>query len=202
MNRVTSRHFSIAIGMVVILLAISCSKEKPVSEAPPSASPQPSAAAPTAGGPTAGATTSVTPPSQTTAPGQIALGTASGSYIAKGETVELKYAYAARGKRFGNDSIIILLTDKPILPEAVVEEIASQTMLSAGTIRGLEYAIEKDGYWVRFHPSQYQESKGGQLKEFTVENEVVRGLDENDDLSNGKYSRSVRFAAEINKNAK
>ena len=38
------------------------------------------------------------------------------------------------------------------------------------------------------------------LKEFTVENDVVRGIDENDgDLSNGRYARSVKFVATMAK---
>jgi hypothetical protein len=32
-------------------------------------------------------------------------------------------------------------------------------MLLDGKIRGLEYAIMKDGYWVRYHPGQYQKAK-------------------------------------------
>ena len=132
------------------------------------------------------------------APGSLTAGQASGSYTAKGETVELKYAYAGRGIRFGSESTIILLTDKPIPPDAVAEEINSQKMLLDGKLRGLEYAIEKDGYWVRYHPGQYQESKGGQLKEFSIDGGVVRGADEDTgDLTNGRYSRSVKFIATI-----
>src|SRR5262249_52455011 len=92
--------------------------------------------------------------------GSLNVGEASGSFTAKGETVELKYAYAGRGRRFSEDSIIVLVTDKPIPAEAVAEEIESQTMFDAEKIRGLEYVFMKDGYWVRFHPSQYQESMG------------------------------------------
>jgi hypothetical protein len=127
-------------------------------------------------------------------------GEATGNYTANGETVVLKYAYAGRGQRFGEDSIIVLVTDLPIPPEAVAEEIKSQPMLLDKKIRGLEYVFSKDGYWVRFHPSQYQESKNGQLKEYSVTDEVVKGADEdNGDLTDGKYKRSVKFAATISK---
>jgi hypothetical protein len=127
-------------------------------------------------------------------------GEASGSYTANGETVVLKYAYAGRGQRFGEESIIVLITDLPIPPEAVAEEIKSQPMLLDKKIRGLEYVFSKDGYWVRFHPSQYQESKNGQLKEYSTENDVVKGADEdNGDLTDGKYKRSVKFAATISR---
>lgn len=133
-----------------------------------------------------------------TEPGALRAGEASGSYTAKGETVPLRFAYAGHAQRFGNDSIVVLVTDLPIPPEAVADEIKSQTMLLGEKIRGLEYAIDKDGYWVRFHPGQYQESKGRALKEFSVENDTVKGRDEDaGDLTNGKYSRSVRFAATV-----
>lgn len=138
--------------------------------------------------------------SSTIQPGELQPGQASGSYTAKGETVELKYAYAGRGQRFGNESTIVLLTDKPIPAEALAEEIKSQTMLSDEKIRGLEYVFDKDGYWVRYHPSQYQESKSRQLKDFNIDGDVVRGSDEDKgDLTDGRYSRSVRFVATISK---
>jgi hypothetical protein len=130
--------------------------------------------------------------------GTLQPGEASGSYTARGETVELKYAYAGRGKRFGNEATIVLITDKPIPPEAVAGEIESQTLLNEGKIRGLEYVVDKDGYWVRFHPSQYQESKSNQLLDFNVEGDVVRGSDEDKgELIDGKYTRSVKWVATI-----
>jgi hypothetical protein len=130
-------------------------------------------------------------------PGALSPGEASGSYTAKGETVTLKYAYAGRGERFGRESIIVLLTDKPIPPDALADEIKSQTMLLDEKIRGLEYVFSKDSYWVRYHPSQYQQSSSP-LKDYSVENDIVKGSDEDKgDLTDGKYSRSVKFVAKI-----
>ena len=130
-------------------------------------------------------------------PGALKPGEATGSYTAKGETVELRYAYAGRGERFGNESIIVLLTDKPIPPEALAEEIKSQTMFYDGKIRGLEYVFMKESFWVRFHPSQFQESSSP-LKDYSVENDIVKGSDEDKgNMTDGKYSRSVKFAATI-----
>ncbi|MFS8084325.1 MAG: hypothetical protein ACMG6H_01735 [Acidobacteriota bacterium] len=140
---------------------------------------------------------SSTSQSKSDAPGA---GEATGSYTANGETVALKYAYAGRGQRFGEDSIVVLVTDQPIPPEAVAEEIKSQTMLLDKKIRGLEYVFMKDSFWIRFHPSQYQESKSLKLKEYSVANDVVKVADEDTgDLTNGKYSRSVKFVAQISK---
>lgn len=132
--------------------------------------------------------------------GASSAGQATGSYTAGAETVDLKYAYAGRGQRFGEESVIVLVTDLPIPSDAVAEEIKSQTMLLDKKIRGLEYVFSKDGYWVRFHPGQYQESKSGALKDYSVENDVVKGTDEDaGDLTNGKYKRSVKFVAAISK---
>ncbi len=140
---------------------------------------------------------STPPPTQ---PGELQPGQASGTYTDRGEVVELKYAYAGRGVRFSNEALIILLTDKPIPAGALAEEIKSATLLEDGEIRGLEYVIEKDGMWVRHHPSQYQESGSNKLKEYKVENEIVRGVDEAESsLSDRKYARSVKFVAAIAK---
>jgi hypothetical protein len=138
---------------------------------------------------------STPPPVQ---PGELQPGQASGSYTAKGEVVELKYAYAGRAERFGSESLVILLTDRPIPPEALAEEIKSTPLLEGDRLRGLEYAIDEHGMWVRYHPSQYQESGSNKLKDYKVENDLVRGIDQNDGgLSDEKYARSVKFVAAI-----
>jgi len=132
--------------------------------------------------------------------GALKPGEASGTYTAKGETVTLKYAYAGRAQRFGEDSVVLLLTDKEIPADSLADELKNQTMLLDGKIRGLEYAFMKDGYWVRYHPGQYQESKGPRLKDYVVENDVVKGSDEDQgDFTDGKYARSVKFVAAISK---
>lgn len=131
-------------------------------------------------------------------PGELQPGQASGSYTARGEVVELKYSYAGRAERFGTDSLVVLVTDKPIPPEAVAEEIKSTPLLEGERIRGLEYVIDENSMWVRYHPSQYQESSSNKLKDYKVENGVVRAVDDNDgNLSDGKYARSVKFVATI-----
>ena len=133
-------------------------------------------------------------------PGELEPGQASGSYTAKGEKVELKYAYAGRAKRFGADSLVVLVTETPIPPDAVAAEISDTPMLEGEKIRGLEYVIDDTSMWVRFHPGQFQESSGNKLKEYKVENDVIRVVDENDgSLTDGKYSRSVKFVAAIRK---
>src|SRR6185295_3089863 len=139
-------------------------------------------------------------PAKQANPGELQPGQASGTYTAKGEVVELKYSYAGRAQRFGTDSLVVLVTDKPIPPEALAEEIKEATLLEGEKIRGLEYVFDDNGMWVRYHPSQYQESSSNKLKEYKVENGIVRGIDDNEgNLSDGKYARSVKFVAVIAK---
>jgi len=124
---------------------------------------------------------------QAQASGELQPGQASGTYTAKGETVELKYAYAGRAERFSEEAMVILLTDKPIPPEALAEELKDTTLLDGDKIRGLEYAIMKDGMWVCFHHSnQYQESGTMKIKDYKVENDVVRGT--NDDIVPAEFT--------------
>ena len=133
-----------------------------------------------------------------TQPGELQPGQASGSYTAKGVVVELKYAYAGHAKRFGEDSLVVLLTETPIAEDAVAEEIKSTTLLEGEKLRGLEYVLDEKSMWVRFHPGQYQESTSNKLKDYKTENGIVKGTDENDgSLTDGKYSRSVKFVAAI-----
>ena len=74
-------------------------------------------------------------------------------------------------------------------------------MLLDEKIKGLEYVfMDDESLWVRFHPGQYQESTHRNLKEYKVEGDVVRGVDENKgDLTNGRYARNVRFVAAVTK---
>ena len=185
-----TRQIALTLSIIIVATtACSSNKRSPASETNQSAqsedkrSPAPLAPTP--------------PPAQ---PGELQPGQASGTYTAKGEVVELKYAYAGRAVRFSTESLVILLTDKPIPPESITEEIKSPTLLESEKIRGLEYVIDDNGMWVRFHPSQYQESGSNKLKEYKVEGDIVRGIDENDGgLTSGKYSRSVKFVAAITK---
>lgn len=187
-----STALSLMAGLLALTLAASCSQGKQTGPEKQTGNVQPSNTS-TTKAPNA---ESPRPPTE----GAARTGEVSGSYTANGETVTLKYAYAGRAQRFGEESIVILLTDQPIPPEALAEEIKSQPMLLDKKIRGLEYAIAKDGYWVRYHPGQYQESKSGALKDYSVLNDVVKGTDEDDgDLTNGKYKRSVKFTAPLSK---
>jgi hypothetical protein len=92
--------------------------------------------------------------------------------------------------------LVILLTDQPIPADQLAEEIKSATLLEGQKLRGLEYVIDDNGMWVRFHPSQYQESSGNKLKNYRVEGDIVRGEDDGSGLSEN-YSRSVKFVAAI-----
>ena len=186
------RRSHLAILPTVALVFAGCSMKPATNEQTnaPAAQTQPSASQPQA----------ATTPASTTAAGELQPGQASGTYTAKGETVELKYAYASRGERFGDPSIIVLVTDQPIPADSVAAEIKDQPMLLDGKIRGLEYVFSEGGYWVRYHPGQAQTSKSGKTKEYAVENEVIKAADEDDgEAFEGRYKRSVRFVAPIAK---
>ena len=185
---------SLVLIVVICMSACSKAKEPSRSDSTPPATPQSQGTAQQQG-------TTTAPTSPTAANGSLQAGQANGTYTAKGEVVELKYAYAARGERFGNQAIIVLVTDKPIPAAALAEEMKDQPMLLNDEIKGLEYVfMDDESLWVRFHPGQYQESTRRNLKEYKVEGDVVSGVDENKgDLTNGRYARNVRFVAAVMK---
>jgi len=185
------RHLACALCFAATALLLACSsKEAPTNN---------TTNQPIQNAPAQSSATPETKPAATS--GELQPGQASGSYTNKGETVQLKYSYAGRAERFGTQSLVVLLTETPIPPEAVAEEIKSTPLLDGEKIRGLEYVIDENSMWVRFHPGQYQESGSNKLKDYKVENDVVRGFDDDaaGDLSNGKYKRSVKFVAAIAK---
>ena len=190
------RNLCASLLVIVVIGMSACSKAKEPSKSdstPPAATPQVQT--------TAQPQTTTAPTATTTASGSLQAGQANGTYTAKGEVVELKYAYAARGERFGNQAIIVLVTDKPIPAAAIAAEMKDQPMLLNDEIKGLEYVfMDDESLWVRFHPGQYQESTRRNLKEYKVEGDVVSGVDENKgDLTNGRYARNVRFVAAVMK---
>jgi hypothetical protein len=184
MNRLSAGIVCLAVA--ALITGCSLHKQSPTNESANRSAPT--------------ATKEATPPPAPAQAGDLQAGQASGSYTADGKVVELKYAYAGRAVRFGDDSLVVLLTEQPIPADAVAEEIKSTPLLEGEKIRGLEYVLDENSMWVRFHPSQYQESGSNKLKEFKVENGVVRGVDDNrGDLNDGKYARSVKFVATIAK---
>jgi hypothetical protein len=135
-------------------------------------------------------------------------GEASGTFTAAGEMVTVKYAYAQRGGRYGQNSIRVLVTDKPIAKETAVNEEEYQRKVSAGELRGLEYSIEEDSFRVMFLPGLVQMGDAEPLREFSIENESVRGRDEasgtiftatigGKEKLTGVYARSVSFVAPL-----
>ena len=188
----TNRVLACAFCLAVMAASGGCSMHKSVGENSNHTAPSTTTASP--------ATPTTTQAAPVVQAGELKPGEASGTFTAKGERVELKYAYAGRAVRFGTESLVILLTDKPIPSDALAEEIKSATLLEDEKLRGLEYVLDENSMWVRYHPGQYQESSSNKLKEYKVENGTVRGFDDNDgNLSDGKYARSVRFVATIAK---
>ncbi|MEK6287734.1 MAG: hypothetical protein AABO57_18610 [Acidobacteriota bacterium] len=133
---------------------------------------------------------------QASAPGALREGEASGTIIVEGQTVTLKYAYAGHGKMFGEDAVLLLVTDTPISAEAQAKAFEEYGQFPEGA-RGLQYKVGK-GFWVMYHPGNFQTSGINTLKDYTVENGVVKGRDEDGTTFDGKdYKRSVSFVARL-----
>jgi hypothetical protein len=143
---------------------------------------------------------------------EIIQGEASGSFTAAGKTVTLKYAYAWLGRQFKTSSgdvqaYHVTLTDRPLPAESLITVKKFRTdvkdMLILGQIHGLEYIIHKYGYWVAFHWDNhdvYDLTSTTVLKEFSVENNIVKGRDEGkENISGATYSRAVSFVAPLPK---
>jgi hypothetical protein len=136
-------------------------------------------------------------PSSTAKPlGSLKEGEASGTIVDEGQTVTLKYAYAVHSEEFDEPAVVILLTETPIAPQTLSNKSNSITIFPDGN-RGLEYKVGK-GFWVMYHPGGFQTSGNNTLKDYSVENGVVRGSDEHSTNFFGKdYKRSVSFVARL-----
>ena len=136
-------------------------------------------------------------PSQAAKPqGELKEGEASGTIIDEGQPVTLKYAYAGNGEMFHEDAVIILLTETPVSPEELAKAFEEYGTFPKST-RGLEYKVGK-GFWVMYHPSSFQTSGINTLKDYALENGIVKGRDEDSTTFDGKeYKRSVSFVARV-----
>jgi hypothetical protein len=129
-------------------------------------------------------------------PGDLKEGEASGSIVNGGETVALKYAYGGHAEMFDEEAVAVLVTDTPLSPEALTKAFEKYGHLPEG-VRGLEYKVGK-GFWVRYNPGGFQISGSNSLKDYSVENGIVKGRDEDTTDFDGKvYKRSVSFVARL-----
>lgn len=138
-------------------------------------------------------------PSAAATPPNVALreGEASGTIVDEGQTITLKYAYAGHGEQFKEPAIVILLTENPIAPDVLAKAFEESFGIFPRDNKGLEYKVGK-GFWVMYHPSGFQTSGINTLKDYSVENGVVRGRDEDStDFSGKAYKRSVSFVARV-----
>jgi hypothetical protein len=137
------------------------------------------------------------PSAATKPPGALQEGEASGTIVDEGQTIALKYAYAGHGEQFDEPAIVILLTETPIAPDVLAKAFEDSYGIFPQGNRGLEYKVGK-GFWVMYHPGAFQTSGINTLKDYSVENGVVRGRDEDSTNFDGKdYKRSVSFVARV-----
>lgn len=136
------------------------------------------------------------PTAATKPPGTLQEGEAAGTIVDEGESITLKYAYAGHTKMFKEDAVGILLTEAPLTPQDV-EKAFGEYGSFPRTTRGLHYNVG-EGFWVKYNPSGFQTSGINTLKDYSVENGVVRGRDEDSTNFDGKeYKRSVSFVARL-----
>ena len=127
---------------------------------------------------------------------EIKEGEASGTIVDEGQTITLKYAYAGHGKMFDEDAVVILLTEAAIEPDDLAKAFGKYESFPSAT-RGLHYNIGK-GFWVKYNPSGFQTSGINTLKDYSVENGLVKGRDEDSTNFSGKdYKRSVSFVVRL-----
>ena len=124
-------------------------------------------------------------------------GEASGSIVDEGTTIVLKHAYAGYGEMFGEEAVVILVSESPMTPEALANYFVEKFAQYPKDNKGLEYNVGK-GFWVRYRPSGFQTSGINTLKTYSVENGIVKGRDEDSTNFDGKeYKRSVSFVARL-----
>lgn len=134
--------------------------------------------------------------------GALQEGEASGTIVDEGQTITLKYAYAGHGEQFNEPAIVILLTETPIAADVLEKAFEESFGIFPRDNKGLEYKVGK-GFWVMYHPSGFQTSGINTLKDYSVENGVVRGRDEDStDFSGSVYKRSVSFVARVQEKKK
>jgi hypothetical protein len=124
-------------------------------------------------------------------------GEASGTILVEGQTIAVNHAYAGRGEMFGEEATLVLLTEKPVTDEGLSGFFDDKFGSFPKDNNGLQYKVGT-GFWVMYHPGSLQTSGINTLKEWSVENGMVKGRDEyQDDFDNKVYKRSVTFLARI-----
>ena len=53
--------------------------------------------------------------------GALKEGEASGTIVDEGQTINVKYAYAGHAEMFGEDAIVVLVTENPVAPDALAK---------------------------------------------------------------------------------
>jgi len=177
----------------LFLFALSaCSTSESGNKNQPGTASKPSGSATQPAAPAAPAASAAAKPV-----GDLKEGEASGSIVDEGQTINLKYAYAGHTEMFSEDAIVVLVTENPIAPDALAKAFEDKFGIFPRDNKGLEYKVGK-GFWVMYHPSGFQTSGINTLKDYSVENGVVKGRDEDSTNFNDKdYKRAVSFVARV-----
>src|SRR5262249_35454765 len=151
------------------LLAAACATQPAPINSNQSATPS----APKSNQPaTAPSSTQPTVPSDLSS---LKVGQASGSIVVGSEIIPLKYAYATTGEMFEEPAVVVMVSETEITDEALNKALASSfSVFFPSDNKGLEYKVGK-GFWVMYHPGNFQTSGINTFKEYSVENSIVRG---------------------------
>jgi hypothetical protein len=186
-SRTQGDHLKRTITFVLLLVLSACSTKQTSNNNQPAPAP----VAPVAGQPGQ--------PSASAKPiDALKEGEASGSIVAEGQTINVKYAYAGHGEMFKEDAIVVLLTEAPIAPDVLANAFKESFGIFPRDNKGLEYKVSSQAFWVMYHPNGFQTSGINTLKDYSVENGIVKGRDEDTtNFSGSDYKRSVSFVARV-----
>ena len=102
---------------------------------------------------------------------------------------------------FDEPAVLLLLTETPLAEQALAKFFDEKYGFFPNDTNGLQYKVGT-GFWVMYHPGSLQTSGINTLKEWSVENGIVKGRDEyQDDFDNKIYKRSVTFLARVREKA-
>jgi hypothetical protein len=182
--------------IVLLSLLTACSTTQPSNNNQPN--PPGAASQPTAAGQPGAASQPGQPAAAAKPIGELKEGEASGSILAEGETISLKYAYAGHTEMFGEPAVSLLLTEMPVEEEALAKYFDDKYGSFPNGSKGLRYKVGSEAFWVMYQPSSFQTSGINTLKDYSVENGIVKGRDEDTtEFSGQQYKRSVSFVARV-----
>jgi hypothetical protein len=144
---------------------------------------------------------------------ELKLGEASGVFKAKGETVQLRYAYARWVKHVftENEKMVDLLLTEKAIPKEKLASVFAHSVYGVypsyewlgGSLRGMRFQIQKDGHTVLYGATHVDLSVGGGngLDELKLVGDRISGTaqEKHFGIDRTPWSYSLSFVASISK---